>query len=202
MSVDRRRWGRLGIVLGATIAMGVAAAPAYAEPDPGQVFAQLDNVTIGAAGAMGKVRSMVVSATNATNPTVVLDLSALDGIAVVDFPRGDCRLDGKAATCGLRSGAAFTDRIPVRFRPASGAKAGDSAEITYIRTNNPVVYPDDKAANNTAAVTVTIPAASGGGLPITGRSTDRLVLAGALMLALGVALLVATRRRRESRTTP
>lgn len=53
---------------------------------------------------------------------------------------------------------------------------------------------DTTSANNTAAITIAA-APGAGSLPVSGTATGRLAASGAALLALGVLLLVLTRRR-------
>jgi hypothetical protein len=92
MRFDRQwhgRFARLGVVLAVAVATGVAATPALANPNgPPNLFASLDDVTIGADGATGKAFPMWVEGANAVAPKVTIDFTNLAKVASITFPDG------------------------------------------------------------------------------------------------------------------
>lgn len=118
------------LAVGAVAAAAIALAPAPAHAD-GYFGAQFDDLTMGATGAPGKVYPLYIYGEDVTGGKVVLDLTALDGIAKVSFPGPDaekCKVADKTATCTLADGA-VDSIIAVHLQPLAGATEGVTAEV-------------------------------------------------------------------------
>ncbi|HKT03559.1 MAG TPA: hypothetical protein VJT31_28860 [Rugosimonospora sp.] len=102
-----------------------------------------------------------------------------------------------APTLFLDAGQSTLTTFKLKITQLTSAGTKGAASLND-KDRQPQVYQDDNAADNTADVTVSLPAnsgGSGGGLPITGAPTALIVAAGALALVLGAALTLLGRRR-------
>jgi hypothetical protein len=118
------------LAVGAVAAAAIALAPAPAHA-AGYFGAQFDDLTMGASGAPGKVYPLYVFGEDVTGGKVVLDLTALDGIAKVSFPGPDgekCKVADKTATCSFADGG-VDSIISVLLQPLAGATEGATAEV-------------------------------------------------------------------------
>ncbi|MEV0454884.1 hypothetical protein [Catellatospora methionotrophica] len=123
------------LAVGAAAAAAIALAPAPAHA-AGYFGAQFDDLTIGANGAPGKAYPLYIYGEDVTGGKVVLDLTALDGIAKVSFPGPDgekCTVAGKAGTCTFPDGA-IGGIIPVLLQPLAGAVEGTTVEVPVTTT--------------------------------------------------------------------
>ncbi|MFV2113857.1 hypothetical protein ACFHW0_16170 [Micromonospora sp. LOL_025] len=119
-----------------TAGTGVVAGPAAAETDPGWVSGWFNDLTIGAAGAPGRVAPLELSSTGATAPRVSVDLSGLAGVATVTLPDW-CVAEGTSVTCPMPPGTTpdeygtVNGTVPLVFRAAPGAVGGATGTLAY-----------------------------------------------------------------------
>ncbi|GAB3156206.1 hypothetical protein GCM10027290_53720 [Micromonospora sonneratiae] len=145
-SDNRRRTAtRLGVAAIAAFSLGVAAAPAYADPsDPPSFSGSMRDYLI-STGSTGKTGTFDTFRYQATNPKVVFDLTDMTGVAKVTFP-SDCQVAGGKTTC-------LVDKVGelIRFTmtPVAGAKAGQKGTIEYTTSA-------DNVAAETSSATVTL----------------------------------------------
>ncbi|GIF99136.1 hypothetical protein [Catellatospora citrea] len=155
-----RRLLAVGAVAAAAIAL--SPAPVHAE---GYLWADLQDIILGANGAPGKVFHLGVAADGAVNGKVTIDFSSLDGIAAPTFPGMDvkCAVTGSTGVCDLPDGG-FSGTIPVRLVPGAGATEGVKAEITVTATADGA-----ESVTDTAEVTV----ASGADIVVLGKDWEQ-----------------------------
>lgn len=140
----------LAVIVGAVVA-AATASPAHGEPgdEPYLSVSMEYDIVIGAEGAPGKAFPLWVEGRAAVHPTLTIDFSDVAGFATVAAADEACQLAGTTITCDLPDSPTFTRIIPLRFRPAAGAAAGESGTVRY------AVSADNVAAiENSATLTV------------------------------------------------